>query len=127
MNRYRDSGPAADPLKRPRLLLYAMAFLCAGYYAFNHFGGGFVLGDMILHFTLIAAFLVCARNLPRNPLLFAATPLVLFALVNALYFIVDPNLVYQGLWFKVLVASSLLLALRWVVKAVSAKGELGVE
>ena len=127
MNRYRDFGPMADPLKRPRLLLYAMAFLCAGYYAFNHFGGGFVLGDMALNFSLIAAFAVCARNLPRNPLLFAAAPLVLFTLVNALYFIVEPDQLYRGLWFKLVVASALLVALRMVVVSESVKGELGVE
>jgi hypothetical protein len=128
LNRVRASGPVADPLKGPRLILYAMAFLCAGYNAFNYFyGGGFYLGELGLNMALIAAYAVCAHNLPRNPVLFAAAPLVLFVLINALHFIVDPDQLARGLWLKVVVASGLLIALRMVVVALSAKGELGVE
>ena len=127
LNRFRASGPLAEPLKGPRLILYAMAFLCTGYYAFNYFGGGFYVGDLGLNMALIAAYIVCARNLPRNPLLFAAVPLVLFVLINALYFIVDPDQLVRGLWLKVVVACGLLIALRMVVVAQQTKGELGIQ
>jgi hypothetical protein len=131
VERYTASqGPSpkpSDPLKHPRLILYALALLSAGYHLYLHFSGGIALADLTLNFGLIAAYAVCARNLHRNPLLFAAAPLVGFVLINALHFIVEPDLIYRGLWVKLLVASGLLLALRGVVKTQSMRGELGVE
>jgi len=127
VHRYRTYGHTADPLKGPRLILYAMALLSAGYIIFIQLGGGFVWGDTVIACTLTAAYMVCAIYLPRNPLLFAATPLVLFALANALHFIVDPNLIFRALWMKLLMASGLLAAFWWVLKSQSLKGELRVE
>ena len=126
LNRYRASGHVAGYLKGPRLILYAMAFLCTGYFAFKYPGGGFHLGDLALNIALIVAYTVCALNLPRNPLLFSAAPLVLFVLINALYFIVDPDQLYPGLWLKLVVASGLLITFRLVV-AQQTKGELGIQ
>jgi hypothetical protein len=40
---------------------------------------------------------------------------------------VDPDQLYRGLWFKVVVASGLLIALRMVVVAQQTKGELGIQ
>lgn len=118
---------AADLLKRPRQILYAMALISTGYHIFIFFGGGFVLGDLALNIGLIAVFAVSARNLHRNPLLFAAVPLVLFGLINAMQFIVYPDLLYQGLLPKIFVASCLLVALRLVVKTQNLQGEFRVE
>ncbi len=122
-----EPSPDAEVLKRPRLILYAMALLSAGYLVYTNLGGGFVWGDLALNFGLIAALAVCARNLHRNPMLFAATPLVLFVLINALHFFVDPALAYGDLWLKLVVACGLLVALRLVVQVLKERGELGVE
>lgn len=131
MVRYKASWDTAPEthhfLKHPRLILYAMALLSTGYLVYTYLGGGFVLGDLGLNIGLIVAYVVSARNLHRNPLLFAAVPLVLFGLINALQFIVYPDLLYQGLLPKIFVASCLLIALRLVVKTQNLQGEFRVE
>lgn len=126
----RKQAPPPDRprlFKYPRLLLYAVAVFGALYNFYQYRQGGMAPGDLALNFGLVAAYAVCARNLPRNPLLFGASPLVLFILINALHFFIDPDRIYNDLWIKLLVVSCLLLALRGVVQVLREKGELGVE
>ncbi|WP_299761526.1 hypothetical protein [uncultured Dokdonia sp.] len=73
--------------------------------------------NSFLDFIFFIVFLICGIFIHKRPLLFTIAPLVFMIGINALYYLIDPQLVLRGILYKIVVIGSLLYCIYIVLKA----------
>ncbi|WP_299216847.1 hypothetical protein [uncultured Dokdonia sp.] len=83
--------------------------------------------NSILDFIFFVIFITCGIFIRKNPLVFTIIPLVFMIGINALYYIIDPELVLKGIIYKIIIVGCLLYSIYIVLKAQDFKRKYNVE
>lgn len=79
--------------------------------------GSLYIINSFLDFIFFAIFLICGIFIRKRPLVFTITPLVFMIGINALYYLIDPQIALRGILYKITIVGCILYSIYIVLKA----------
>lgn len=83
--------------------------------------------NSILDFLFFIVFMICGIFIRKNPLVFTIIPLLFMIGMNTLYYLIDPELVLNGIIYKIIIVGCLLYSIYVVLKAQDFKRKYNVD